>query len=336
MSALHLPLRCLAWLGRQGTRAVAVSALLGLVLPPLSALFRPLVEEAIFLLLVLAFLRVDPAAVTAYLRAPRLVAPAGVWMLLAVPVATALALTTTGVAAAYPELALAAFIVTAAPPVMSAPAFVALIGLDGALALALVCATMLAAPLTAPLIAGLLLGDTLPVDAAGLALRLAGLLAASATVAAILRRVFGARRIVAARTHIDGLNVALLFVFAVAVMDGVAESFLARPLLTLGIGALTFAVALTQMAVTFLVFRPAGSDRAFVLAHATGNRNMGLLVAALGGTLPDLAWLYFGLGQLPIYLLPWILKPLADRAIAGAPARGAGNADARRDATPDG
>ena len=50
----------LAWLGRCGTTAVAVSILLGILLPPLGALVRPFFPETVFLLLCLAFLRVDP------------------------------------------------------------------------------------------------------------------------------------------------------------------------------------------------------------------------------------------------------------------------------------
>jgi BASS family bile acid:Na+ symporter len=40
---------------------------------------------------------------------------------------------------------------------------------------------------------------------------------------------------------------------------------------------------------------------------------MGLMLAATGGIVPDLTWLYFALAQFPIYLLPQILKPLAGR-----------------------
>jgi len=55
----------LAWLGRCGTTAVAVSILLGILLPPLGALIRPFFPETVFLLLCLAFLRVDPGALRA-------------------------------------------------------------------------------------------------------------------------------------------------------------------------------------------------------------------------------------------------------------------------------
>lgn len=87
MQALALPLSLLAWLGRHGTRAVAISAILGLMLPQLSAFFRPYVPEAIFILLVLAFLRVDPIAVVGHMRRPRLIVAAMVWMQVIVPLA---------------------------------------------------------------------------------------------------------------------------------------------------------------------------------------------------------------------------------------------------------
>jgi BASS family bile acid:Na+ symporter len=325
MQALALPLSLLAWLGRHGTRAVAISAILGLMLPQLSAFFRPYVPEAIFILLVLAFLRVDPIAVVGHMRRPRLIVAAMVWMQVIVPLAAAAMILLLDPQGLHPDIALAVFLVTAGPAVMSAPAFIALIGLDSALSLALVCVCMMLTPFTAPLVGGLMLGDTLPIDTLALGLRLAGLLLTSAGLAWILRKVAGQKRIRAAREHVDGLNVLILFVFAVAVMDGVADHFLADPLLTTGVALLTFAVALFQMGATLLVFARTPRDQAFVLAHACGNRNMGLLVAALGGTLPEFAWLYFGLGQLPIYLLPWMLKPVATRLAADRDARDAGH-----------
>ena len=36
-------------------------------------------------------------------------------------------------------------------------------------------------------------------------------------------------------------------------------------------------------------------------------------MAALGTTLPDLAWFYFAMVQFPIYVLPAVLQPLAKR-----------------------
>jgi BASS family bile acid:Na+ symporter len=36
-------------------------------------------------------------------------------------------------------------------------------------------------------------------------------------------------------------------------------------------------------------------------------------MAAVGTSLPDLAWFYFAMVQFPIYLLPAVLRPLARR-----------------------
>jgi BASS family bile acid:Na+ symporter len=46
------------------------------------------------------------------------------------------------------------------------------------------------------------------------------------------------------------------------------------------------------------------------------------MLAATGGTIPDLSWLYFGLAQFPIYLVPQLLQPVARRLRATAANRG--------------
>ena len=76
----------LAWLGRHGTNAVAISILLGIALPPLGALIRPFFPETVFLLLCLAFLRVDPGALRAQFAKPQLLLAATIWTMLIVPV----------------------------------------------------------------------------------------------------------------------------------------------------------------------------------------------------------------------------------------------------------
>jgi hypothetical protein len=42
-----------------------------------------------------------------------------------------------------------------------------------------------------------------------------------------------------------------------------------------------------------------------------GNRNIGLMLAATGFAVSDIAWLYFAVAQFPIYLLPHLMRPLA-------------------------
>lgn len=57
---LDAPAVALSWLGRRGTQAVAALVVIGIAVPPIGALLKPFVTEAIFALLCVAFLRVDP------------------------------------------------------------------------------------------------------------------------------------------------------------------------------------------------------------------------------------------------------------------------------------
>ena len=83
--------------------------------------------------------------------------------------------------------------------------------------------------------------------------------------------------------------------------------------MVLSLIALAFALSLALTALTALVLARAGLSSAMALGLAAGSRNMGLVPAAAGSSVPDLTWLYFALAQLPIYLLPQMLKPLARR-----------------------
>ena len=50
----------LAWLGRQGTRALAASVFFGLALPQLAAYVKPFLGETVFVILLFSYLRTDP------------------------------------------------------------------------------------------------------------------------------------------------------------------------------------------------------------------------------------------------------------------------------------
>jgi BASS family bile acid:Na+ symporter len=303
----------LAWLGRQGTRAVAVSVFAGTALPPLAALFKPAFTPALAALLCLAFLRVEPAALNAYVRRPALVIAAAVWIMIAMPLLCGFALKFSGAEALASGLFIALMLQASAPPVISSPTFAALLRIDSALSLATMLVCTAAIPVTGPIFAALFIGGTIDLSPVALGLRLAGLLAGSALAAFVIRRVVGTARIERQKEPIDGMSVIALFVFAVGLMDGATAAFLTRPLLVIGLIALAFFLALAFGAVTYAVFARAGRPQALALAFCAGSRNMGLLLAAAGGFVPDMTWLYFALAQFPIYLLPQILKPLAKR-----------------------
>jgi hypothetical protein len=300
----------LSLVGRHGTLVAAASIFVGLAVPGLAAAFRPYLGEAIIAMLTLAFLRVDPVELRHHFTRPGLIAPATVWAMLIVPAVLGIVFLVFGLDQRMPGLYFMLVLQMSAPGLMSSPALAALLGLDVGLTLASLIVSTAITPLTASLFTHIYLGTALA-SPLGFGLKLFLIIAGCAVAGAVTRRVTGQNFIETQRERIDGLSVLAMFIFAVAAMDGVTDHFRADPLLVIELTALAFALALAMMAITALVFLRAGRARAFAIGLITGNRNIGLMLAATGFVVPDIAWLYFALAQFPIYLLPHLLKPLA-------------------------
>jgi hypothetical protein len=323
------PAAALAWLGRQGTRAVATIVVFGIALPPVGAVFKPYVTEAVFALLCTAFLRIDTAAFRAYMGRPALVTAATAWTSVAMPFLFFPCCLAFGVDRSAPDLYLALMLQAIASPMMASPALAALMGLDATLVLVTMIAGTALIPLTAPFFVYILIGPALTLSPLALGVKLFLILAGSALVGLALRKLFGLAAIERQKEKIDGFNILVLFVFVAAMMEDVAARFLAAPLFSLGLTALAFLVFFAVLFLSVAVFGFAGQERALAIGFMVSQRNMGLMLAATGGALPGLTWLYFALSQFPIYLAPHLLKPLSRRILAG----NAGS-DNRRESVP--
>ena len=319
MHWLKLPAEALGRIGRHGTLVVAGSVFVGLFVPPLAAALKPYLGAVIVYLLILAFLRVDPVELRAHWVQPKLIAVSTVWLMLIAPALLGIVFVATGLPRMSTGLYFILVLQMAAPGLMSAPAIAGLLGLDVALTLASLIVSTSIAPFIAALFTHVFLGTAL-ISPLGLAFKLLLLIAGSAAAAALVRRLLGRELLEREREKIDGLSVIGMLLFAIAAMDGVTAHAIADPGLIAGITLLAFTITLGMMAVTTLLFWPAGRARALSIGLLAGNRNMGLMLTALGFAVPDIAWLYFALGQLPIYLLPHLLKPLARRLTPPEPA----------------
>ncbi|WP_027553682.1 hypothetical protein [Bradyrhizobium sp. Cp5.3] len=313
---IAVPVRGLTWLGDQGTRAVAALVFIAVAVPPIGALLRPYVTEAIFCLLCISFMRVDLAALYGHLRRPGLVAAATAWTTIGVPMIVGLIAWSTGFDGRSPGLFLALMLQGMASPMMASPALAAMIGLDATLVLVTLVTSTALVPFTASLFASLFLGGSLSITPLTLGLKLLGLLAGSLLAATIIRRVVGADAIQRHRRPIDGINIIILLVFASAVMGDVASDLVTDPVFTIGVALMAFAVYFTLLAVTTLLFRRVGYERALALGLMVSQRNLGLMLAATAGALPPTTWLYFALTQFPIHLAPYMLTPIARRLMA--------------------
>lgn len=306
--------RRLARLGALGPTALPFGLLLGLVAPPLAELARPLFAPSIVAMLVLSIMRVDLADLAARLRQPGRLMLVLFWLQLATPVATAWCLATLALPA---DLAAAMVLYAASPPLLASVAYAAMLRLDVSLALLGMVSATLLYPVLLPSLVLALLGLELDVGSGALMLRLALLIGGTFAVAMLLRRFLGAKRIGRQRAVFDGLIVLVMIVFAVSVMGGIAERLLADPLRLLGLVVAAFGLnlALQGVGLATAAFLPRRS--AVTVAMMTGQRNMGILMAALGLTVDPDVFLYFVLAQIPIYTLPALLRPFYAR-IAGS------------------
>jgi BASS family bile acid:Na+ symporter len=312
MALVHVPANALAWLGRQGTRAVALSIFVGLAVPQLAAVFKPHLGAFVFVLLLFSFLRVDPRALWHHVTAPKLVLAASAWVMLVTSAVFGALYTLLGLSASFPALYLILILQMAAPPITSAPALAALIGLDVALSLGVLILCTAVTPVVTPAFASLFLGTSL-ISPLELGAKLFFFLAGAAAASAVIRGVAGRKWVEAQRDRIDGVNVIALFAFAVAAMDGVGPRLVTEPGLIFGLLALTFTLTLVVLGLTVLVFIPAGRNRALAIGLLACNRNIAVLMAAIGSSVPETAWLYFAMAQFPIYLMPQFLRAFAPR-----------------------
>lgn len=297
----------LSFLSVHATWVLAGGIFLGVAWPALAAAAAPLLAPSVFILLTAALVRLDWHAVLTFGRRPGPVLLLVLWLLLVSPVLMAGLM---HVIEPPRSLATAIVLAAACPPIMASIAFALLFRLDAALAAVIVFATSLLAPLTLPPLALVLLGLDLEIDVGEFMLRL-GAIVGGAVLAGITIRALVARRTVDAHAAaIDGGAVIMLLVFAVAIMDGVTEAALHRPGFVALTVAAAFLVNMAMQAAGAAAFWWMGRTQAVSAGLMTGNRNMGLLLAALAGTAEFDVVLYFAVGQLPIYILPALLKPL--------------------------
>ena len=313
MILLH---RQLAFLGRHAAGFMAGGIFLGLALPGLAAWLRPLLPALVFLLAAATMIRIDWPEILAHIRRPGRVALMLLWGLLLSPIVTAALITRLPLPAG---LAQAIVIWSASPSLISAPAIAFLLGLDGSLALVLMVAGSLLMPLTLPPLVLGLLGVHLELGIAALMFRLVLFIGGAVTLAALTRRLLGAARIVRLRDELGGVNVVLLMLFAVAIMDGVGAIALHRPHELLLYVACALAVSVVQQALGTLGFLWHGRAEALTVGLVSGNRNMASVWASLGAAATPELTLFFIAVQVPIYILPALLRPFY-RRVLGKPA----------------
>ncbi len=304
------------WIAKHGTRIVAGSIFVGLLLPDLAALARPIFPVAVFSMLTIAMIRVDVHAARAYAARPGLLIAGMVWMTIATPLIVAAGF---WVFDPTPAIALALIFWTTAPATVSSPAFSHLLGMNATLSLGLLLLAMISAPFVIPTMTSLLTSAEIAVTTGGLTMRLGLLIGGAAIAASLIRWWLGPQRRTGAGQTFDAFNVVFMTLFAVAAMDSVTDTMIDRPWHVTSLILLTAILSVGCLAVATALFWKAGADAAATFGFSNGNRNMALVLGALAGNVPADTWLFFAVAQFPIYLLPLLLKPVYSRLLRGSP-----------------
>jgi bile acid:Na+ symporter, BASS family len=300
----------LAWLGRHGGALIASGVFVGLLVPPLASLLRPLLVPAILAPFLIALLRIDWRQLRGRLGRPAETAAALLWLLLISPALVHLVL----VPLALPEAIHGGLmLMAAAPPLMASGYLALMLGLDAALAVTLTLLSTALMPFTLPFVGLYLLGVEIDVPLGDLMLRLGLVVGGSLALAWLLRLLLPEGF---SRRHaepLDGLAVLGLLVFAIAIMDGVSALLLRQPGFVLACALAVYGFNVGLQAAGGLAFAWLGRRGALTMGLCSGSGNLGLLLAALADRASFELFVFVATAQLPIYTLPVIQRRLYHR-----------------------
>ena len=309
------PLRAfLASLGRHATLLLAGAVFIGVALPPLASVLRPTLPLWIFVLTALTLLRIELAEVARRIRRPAPIALLLLWLLVGAPLLMTAVLRLVDLPRGLAEPLV---LWSASPPLASSPAVAILVGLDASLALVLMVAGTFLVPLTVPPLVLALLGLRLEIGLGELMLRLALFVGGAAIAATIVRRLVGPARLARHADEVNGATVIAIVLFGIAVMDGMQDWLRTRPADAALYAAATLGATLGMQGVATLGFLGMGRRDALTVGLVSGNRNMAIVWANLGSAAPPEVMLYFAVIQLPIFILPALLRPVYAWAMRG-------------------
>lgn len=300
----------LEWMARRGGVLLAGCIFVGLAVPPLAAMLRDTLTITVAGLMTLVLLRIDLKQVLAYLRRPLLVAALLAWLLIACPLIVYAIVRAVGLDG---PLGAAVVIMATGCAATSSPAFARLVGLDASVSLVVAVVSTLLVPFTAPPLALGLLGIDLAISLWALMGRLALIVGLPLLASLVIRRLVAAPTLGAWSGRIDGTVVLLLVMYGIGVMDGMQAKLLAEPTWVLGGIALAFLGNFGLNALTALAMLPAGRSVALAAGLLSGNRNMALYLAVLPAATEPGILLFFALCQFPLFLSPFLLRPVYDR-----------------------
>jgi BASS family bile acid:Na+ symporter len=297
----------MAWSARRGSILLAVGIFGGVASPALATACKWFVTPNVLLMMTLVLLRVDIPAAVHHLRRPGRVVGIVLFQLLVCPLIAWLAIAPLSL---DPSIAAGIVIFATGCAAASSSAFARMVGLDAELSLLAMLAMLALVPLTAPLVALQLMGIDLAIGAGKFMVSLTIVVGAPLLISLALRRIIGRARLERWADAVDGLLVWMVVFYGFAVMDGMAARAAADPAWIIQALIAAFAVDYGLNLVTTLALIRWGVRPAATAGLMSGNRNMALFLAVLPATTDPGITLFFGVCQFPLFLSPFLLRPL--------------------------
>jgi predicted Na+-dependent transporter len=291
-------------IGRHGPALLVLSLVLGTAIAPLATAAYQVLPLSAFLLTLGSFLTAGLAPPEKGLGWRRLLLVLA-WIGVGVPLIAA--------ALVFPlhlEPALQAGVILSvlAPPVGSAAAIAAILGLQPRLALFASIALTLVAPLSMPAFA-MVLGVNVSIDMGHLAWRLALIIGSAAILAQMARHWRSkVQAVLPDQSSAAGVAVIGLVIVGLAMMSGIRAHWATDPNAFSLFIAAAIGVNLGAGLVGAVLFASWGAKDAFTVGLVSGNRNVTLAWAAAGSTLPMATEAYVAACVLPVLALPLAIK----------------------------
>ncbi len=295
---------CLSALGGKGPVLLVVSLCVGVLIHPLAHFGYSLLPLSAFLLTLGSFLAAGLAPAESKIGIP-LIGVVLAWVGVALPMAAAGLLSFVPL---DPSLRAGVLLSLLVPPVGSAAAIAAMLGLQSRLALLVSIALTLLAPISIPGFAALL-GLGIAFDMGALAIRLLAIIGVAAVVAYLslrFRQVL--TPVLPDQRAATGVAVIGLIIVGLATSQGIQTQWHSNPARFEEMLAAAIAANFGLCALGALVFARLGLQTAGTIGLVSGNRNVTLAWAAASFGLPPLAEGYVAACVIPVLALPLIVK----------------------------
>lgn len=283
---------------------LAASIVVGIAVPPIAELLRPLLYVFVFFLMLFSLLaiRLRDAWPDSHLsgRVFRIMG----WQMIALPVMLGLWHRFSPWSGQWSELV---FVTACAGTIFGAPAFARVMKLDDTLTLRGVIAGTLLMPLVLPLTAPLVTERASDFDFAAYAGRLVVFILLPLAAAGW----YQTRRRgqwVNDRLWFGRLTIVFLVLFGIAIMEGVGAHFVSQPRHMIGLLALALVTHVLFFASSALLFGRWGRHQALTAGLLAGYRNLAIVLAVGGSLLPPGFIIYAALWQIPMYLTPLAVR----------------------------